>query len=195
MSRLICLAVCVFGRYWLVEGFEQPGKDCSDECSLKTKKDRIVECLKQGKIANMGTFNCSAVNSQGGCDKGQRLVIIRDCDCGATQCVEDRTQNEELCSDGMVAYGGRGEILGSKAACEGLGQGKRLLADLYGTLSCECAVDLGYVDVGGTCYHEHFRGPCEQGQQVEMGGEHGWKCVRNICSQGNQIENNGILLP
>ena len=156
-------------------------------CSHAFKVKQIIECLKQDKIVNLRTFNCSAVNSQGGCDEGQRLVVISGSKCGATKCVGNKTQDAELCSDGMVVYGEKCEILGSKAACEGQGQGKRLIADIYGTLGCECAVDLGYVDVGGTCYHEHFRGPCEDGQHVERSGVQGWECVKNSCGKGEGI--------
>ena len=75
--------------------------------------------------------------------------------------------------------------MGRKTACEGEGKGKRLNADLYGAVSCKCSVDLGYVEVNGTCYHEHFRGPCENGQRLQGQTHTGeWECVQDDCSQG-----------
>ena len=89
------------------------------------------------------------------------------------------------CPHDIVQYRGRCELIGSKSACVDHGQGKRLSADLYGAVSCRCSLDLGYVEVDGICYHEHFRGPCEEGEKVERGSDLGeGQCVPNNCTQG-----------
>ena len=105
--------------------------------------------------------------------------------CKATHCINNKDAEGTPCPDGLIAYNGKCEIGGSKTACEGEGKGKRLYVDLYGVVSCKCSVDLGYVEVNGTCYHQHFRGPCENGEKLQGLIDTGeWKCVQNNCSQG-----------
>ena len=154
--------------------------DISDTTRLVIRK-----CLKLSKIAHLRTFQCYAANSQGGCDAGERLVVNRQSDCRATHCIENKDADGTPCSDGLIVYNGRCEISGSISACEGQGKGKRLYADLYGAVSCRCSLKHGYVEVDGTCYHEHFRGPCEIGEKLQRQTYTGeWECVQDNCSQG-----------
>ena len=159
-------------------------KNCSDECCPQRNKKIIRDCLELGEIVHLSTFECFEVNSQGGCDEGELLVVMEKSECMATKCVENMSSDGEQCSEGLLAYKGKCEISGSKSACQDTGLGKRLLADLYGTVACRCAVDLGYVDVNGRCYHEYFRGPCQEGEQILRDGFQGWKCVGHRCDQG-----------
>ena len=157
-----------------------------NNCDVNDSTRHVIkECLKFGKIAHLRTFQCYPANSQGGCDPGERLVVNRQSVCKATHCIDNKDDEGTPCPDGLIAYNGRCEIGGSKTACEGEGKGKRLYADLYGAVSCKCSVDLGYVEVNGTCYHEHFRGPCENGEKLQRETDTGeGKCVQNNCSQG-----------
>jgi len=138
-----------------------------NNCDMSyTSRLVIKECLKLGKIAQIRTFQCYPANSQGGCDAGERLVVNKQSVCKATHCINNKDAEGTPCADGLIAYNGRCYQDGSKTACEGEGKGRRLYADLYGAVSCKCSEDLGYVEVNGTCYHEHFRGPCEIGQSL-----------------------------
>lgn len=159
-------------------------KKSSDESCLENNKKIILECLKQRQIVHIPTFECFEVNSQGGCDVGERIVVMEKSECGATKCVENKSADEKPCPEGLLAYNGQCEISGSKRVCQNKGLGKRLTGDLYGTVACRCAVDLGYVDVNGSCYHEYFRGPCQEGEQILRDGFQGWKCVKHSCDQG-----------
>eukprot|EP00090_Calanus_glacialis_P037852 TRINITY_DN6567_c0_g1_i2.p1 TRINITY_DN6567_c0_g1~~TRINITY_DN6567_c0_g1_i2.p1 ORF type:complete len:288 (-),score=50.71 TRINITY_DN6567_c0_g1_i2:69-932(-) len=159
-------------------------KKSSDESCLENNKKIILECLKQRQIVHIPTFECFEVNSQGGCDVGERIVVMEKSECGATKCVENKSADGKPCPEGLLAYNGQCEISGSKRVCQNKGLGKRLTGDLYGTVACRCAVDLGYVDVNGSCYHEYFRGPCQEGEQILRDGTQKWKCVRHYCKQG-----------
>ena len=149
----------------------------SDECRNESTRKRIKICLNRGQVVHMPTFRCFEVNSQGGCDAGETIVVEKTSECMATKCLQYKSKDGKPCSKGLFAYKGKCEISGSKFLCLGSGLGKRLLADLYGTVACRCAVDLGYVDVNGRCYHEYFRGPCQEGEQIIRDGVQGWKCV------------------
>ena len=163
--------------------FEVAHGNCED-VSIKAR-GVIKECLKFGQIVQLRTFECYPANSQGGCDVGERLVVNRNSDCKATHCIDNKDDDGDSCLNGQVAYKGKCELIGSKSACKGEGKGKRLNADLYGTVSCKCSLDIGYVEVGGNCYHQHFRGPCEKGQSLQEQTEVGlWECVPDICPQG-----------
>ena len=153
-----------------------------------TTRHVIKDCLKLGTIVHLRTFQCYSANSQGGCDPGERLVVNRQSVCKATHCIDNKDAEGTPCSDGLIAYNGRCEISGSKTACEGEGKGKRLYADLYGAVSCKCSVDLGYVEVDGTCYHEYFRGPCKIGKILRGSTKTSplWKCVPNNCGKGEE---------
>jgi len=152
----------------------------------------IHECLKSSKIAHIRTFQCYSANSQGGYDEGERLVVNRQSDCYATHCIDNKDAEGIPCPDGLITYNGRCEISSSKSACEGEGKGKRLYADLYGAVSCKCSLDHGYVEVHGTCYHEHFRGPCEIGKKLQRQRDTGeWECVQDTCNQGKIMWEDG----
>jgi len=153
---------------------------------------RTVECLKQNKIVHLRTYQCYSANSQGGCDEGERLVVNRYDDCKATHCIDNKDAEGTPCPDGLIAYNGRCEINSSKTACEGEGKGMRLYVDLYGSVSCRCSLDHGYVEVNGTCCHEHFRGPCEIGEKLQRKTDTGeWECVQNTCNQGKIMWQDG----
>jgi len=158
----------------------------SDRCSYIDSKKRevIKKCANFGQIAQMRTYECYSANSQGGCDAGERLVVNRQSVCKATHCINNKDAEGTNCN-GLIAYNGRCEQGGSKTACEGEGKGKRLYADLYGAVSCKCSVDLGYVEVNGNCYYEHFRGPCENGKTLRGStiSSSPWKCVPNNCGK------------
>ena len=159
------------------------GNNC--ENMSDTARLVIKECLKSSKIAHIRTFQCYSANSQGGCDEGERLVVNRQSDCYATHCIDNKDAEGTPCPDGLIAYNGRCEIGGSKTACEGEGKGIRLYADMYGAVSCRCSLDHGYVEVNGTCCHEHFRGPCEIGEKLQRKTDIGeWECVQDNCKQG-----------
>ena len=162
------------------------GNNCEDMSN--TARLVIRKCLKSGKIAHLRTFQCYSANSQGGCDAGERLVVNRQSDCRATHCIDNTDEEGAPCSDGLISFNGRCEISGSKTACEGQGKGKRLYADLYGAVSCKCSLDHGYVEVDGTCYHQHFRGPCEIGKSLRGPTITNplWKCVQNKCVKGKK---------
>jgi len=165
---------------------------CKNCDMSETSRLVIKECLKLGKIAQIRTFQCYPANSQGGCDPGERLVINRQSVCKATHCINNKDDEGTPCADGLIAYNGRCYQDGSKTACEGEGKGRRLYADLYGAVSCKCSEDLGYVEVNGTCYHEHFRGPCEIGQKLQRQTDTGeWECVQDYCSQGKVMWEDG----
>ena len=158
----------------VLQGFLQ--RDTYSDLQIKTRQV-IKECLKYRKIINMRTWNCHLPNSQGGCDKGERLVVNKQ--SRSTTCINNKDADGRSCLDGEIAYNGTCEIINSKNACEGEGRGKRLNADLYGTVSCRCSADLGYVEVDGICYHEYFRGPCPRNSSLR-----GSKCVPKNCRKG-----------
>ena len=181
MQWLCVLSLTTIG---LLNGFV-PNR--SDSCSEfdDTKRTVIKNCSKLGQIVRMKTYKCYSANSQGGCDEGERLVVNRKSVCKATHCIDNKDAEGAPCPDGLITYNGRCEIGGSKSACEGEGKGKRLYADLYGAVSCKCSLDHGYVEVNGTCYHQHFRGPCEKGESLQSQTDTGrWECVQDNCSSG-----------
>ena len=69
-------------------------KKSSDESCLENNKKIILECLKQRQIVHIPTFECFEVNSQGGCDVGERIVVMEKSECGATKCVESKSTNK-----------------------------------------------------------------------------------------------------
>jgi len=166
------------------------GNNCEDMSD--TARLVIRKCLKSSKITQIRTFQCYSANSQGGCDEGERLVVNRGSDCYATHCIDNKDAEGTPCPDGLITYNGRCEIGGSKSACEGEGKGKRLYADLYGAVSCKCSLDHGYVEVNGTCYHQHFRGPCNNGQSLQnktVTWE--WECIQDNCGSDQVMWEDG----
>ena len=95
-------------------------KKRAEEC-IPSIKERIKQCLQLGKVVQMQTFECYDVNSQGGCDEGERLVVIRESECGATKCVKNIADGRP-CSDELLAYNRGCENSGSKSACKDKGQ-------------------------------------------------------------------------
>ena len=170
--------------YFLSVTFAVQGFPHQESCSLINEK-KFVECLTKEEIVNLRTFECFPANSRGGCGAGNRLVVARKSGCRLTTCVDNKDEDGDPCPDDTVLYRGRCELIGSKSACEEEGQGKRLSADLYGGVSCRCSLKLGYVEVDGICYHEHFRGPCAEGEKVQRRSDLGEsQCVPNTCTQG-----------
>ena len=163
-------------------------RSSSDECMPELVKKRIKYCLNRELIVNRATFNCFKVNSQGDCNEGERLVVMKESECKVTKCVENKYRGGEPCLGGLLAYNGMCMHSGSKTACKDTGLGKRLHADLYGNVTCRCAVDLDYVDVNGTCYHSYTRGPCKAGEQIVRNGLQGGKCLKHTCDQGTVIK-------
>jgi len=174
-----------------VQGFVQ-----HDNCAqfiTNTGRKVIKECSKSFKIVQLRTYECYPANSQGGCGVGERLVVNGNSDCKSTVCIDNKDEDGESCLDGQVAYKGKCELIGSKSACEGEGKGKRLYADLYGTVSCKCSLDLGYVDVKGICYHQHFRGNCPNRHSLRGPTKTSplSKCVPNSCRKGRVMWSDG----
>eukprot|EP00092_Neocalanus_flemingeri_P013839 GFUD01014930.1.p1 GENE.GFUD01014930.1~~GFUD01014930.1.p1 ORF type:complete len:288 (+),score=60.04 GFUD01014930.1:87-950(+) len=156
----------------------------SEECALESKRNRIKQCFKRLQVADLHTFECFEVNSKGGCEKGNRMVVDENSECKASKCIENKDKNGEPCPEEQLAYNGVCELSNSKSACKNTGLGKRLQADLFGKVSCRCALDLGFVDVDGTCYHEFQQGPCKVGQQIIRNGFQGWKCMNTTSTCG-----------
>lgn len=164
------------------------GKICSD---INYRSQTVINfCLVEGKITNLRTYECHEANRQGGCEAGERLVINGNGDCKTTHCINNRDDYGEPCPDGQIAYRGRCELVGSKSVCDE--RNKRLFADEYGAVSCVCPVELGYVEVGEVCYHQHFRGPCDRNQSLQRHKETGdWGCVQDTCDQGQVMWDDG----
>ena len=123
------MQVCLFWMALLVAvGIDgQPlGTFSMDELHIACPGMKLIECL----------------NSQGGCAEGERLVVMKKEEYSVIKCVKNRSSDGTACT-GLLSYKGRCHGSGSKSACEGSGLGKRLSADLYGTVACRCAVDLG----------------------------------------------------
>merc|ERR1719318_1028907 len=100
------------------------------------------------------------------------------------KCVENRSADGKPCKESLLAYKGKCQPLGTKTACQGEALGKRLDDGMFDTVECRCSMDLGYVDVNGSCYHEYFRGPCSEGWQIVRTEDGGWKCIEDKCPKG-----------
>ena len=57
------------------------------DCTLGATRERQKACAERGQIVNPVTFQCHAVNSEGGCGPGHRLVLHSHSACLAAHCV------------------------------------------------------------------------------------------------------------
>ena len=175
----LVVACCLAKRY--VGAFEHR----EEMKCLQSSRNQTIECLKQGKITNYRSFECHNIISQGGCEKGERLVMVKGSQCPETECISNRDEQQTACNDGEIVYNGKCLMNGNRNECVKDGLGRALYADIYGEVSCQCAVHRGFLELDGVCHLEYLQGGCPVGQQVRRkNGTFTGMCQQHGCSTG-----------
>ena len=198
--RLLCALLVAFGISGRSVSLESPeeSKNCMT-LSLEESIQRSKECIKKGQVANYINFMCYDLNSEGGCGEGQRRVLIKGNNCAETKCINNKVNETIPCRDGEIAYEGKCLKDGDRNVCLKAGRGRALHADLYGGVSCDCAVHYGFLEMDGECYPEYLQGKCPEGKHVRrMDGSFKGECMKHSCSEGKysiEHEQNEIFWP
>ena len=92
----------------------------------------------------------------------KNLVLIKGNNCAETKCINNKVNETVPCRDGEIAYEGKCLKDGDRNVCLKAGRGRALHADLYGGVSCNCAVHYGFPEMDGECYPEYLHGKCPE---------------------------------
>jgi len=182
--RLTLVASSVLAKPFTLtlEKREQLGmlSDCEHDwgpTSSKQYMHRVVrtqECWQKGMVLRDTDWLCYKLNSQGPCGPNQRIVYTKSV-CPLTTCALNP------CANNTVSYQGNCVDPEDPASC-GIVEGRRLVADLFGEYSCQCASSLGFLELEGKCWPRYLQGPCSHGEQVAKSSDDKVLCREDSCA-------------
>jgi len=142
--------------------------------------ERTQECWQKGMVLRDTDFLCYKLNSQGPCGASQRIAYTKSV-CPLTTCRLMTDDSNTPCLNNTISYQGNCVDPEDPAVC-GMVKGRRLVADLFGEYSCQCAASLGFLELEGKCWPRYLQGPCSQGNQVAKNSDGKVLCREDSCA-------------
>ena len=153
-------------------------------------------CWEEGRVLHDMDWQCYDLHSQGPCQEGERIVLMKGTACPTTTCRGYADFSGDLCTDGKVSHQGQCADPADPAVC-GVGPGRRLEADPWGNYSCKCSSVLGFVELEGNCWPRFLQGPCQEGRQITRDNDGEVVCREDPCRPptGNLLRTDFYLGP
>ena len=144
-----------------------------EECS-EFRRERLFQCLQRDLIPNKITAECIKINSQGNCNKGERVVMHVNGRCATTKCIKNK-DDSKICFNGTFPFKGECHDLEDDISCNIVTQRidpnpktnkYSLQVDHFGEkVTCGCNNQLGFILHDGDCYSEGSLAACESEDQ------------------------------
>jgi len=184
---LIFLAVNTRGFPFIIDNKKGLDNCMESYGNWELKRNITIACWNTGEdfaLINRN-FQCKKLHSL--CEEnGGRLVYVPKNGCAETTCRSYSDQEGNVCHYPQVNHMGNCVNPRDPEVC-GSVMGKRLVPDLFGDYSCQCARGFGFLEYQGECYPEYRRGPCAENEQLMMSEAGQPRCARvknTECKEG-----------